>query len=460
MLCQIPDEHAEKSKAMCMTSIKKMKNLIEREQEHETNVEEILKDGSQQMKETIDQHTEVNRNAMDTAGAQKTELSTQLNKFSDQLFQSFTSFQQQNEQLRHLVVDAAAILSNHSETVSRKEQIRADNMLDSMQSNRQTIAESVQSNDQIAADMNSLLDQLKSLITKNQSNNDNVRRVEQSLRSNEAQIKTECDERLSTIESHKMELSGKLAAVTKVVSSHNDAMNIITSQTTELVGVSRQEETALIEAVHKLDSNFTDQNKMLYEQLEGTNTKLDKIAKRKKQDSTSGLNILAANLRVEHDRTDTERTLSSEMAQSMRTVEGDFKEKLQRDIDYCATRLNAFQKEELQLYKSTGETPSKRDYGYPRVLSATSPAGKIIQEFWRDPSKADLNCSVISLEVGSFALSLEVGSFAFEVPWFISLSNFSIGWTRWLRSNRWKFRCEWSNTAYIRRGRPVRKPFR
>lgn len=384
---------------MCMTSIKKMKNLIDREGEHEDNIEEILKDGSLQMNQTLDKHGQQNRCAADTAGAQKTELSAQLDQFAGQLFQSFAAFQQQNEQMRTLVADAAAILSSHSETVARKERIRADNMIDSMQSNRQIIAESLQSNDQIAVDMSSLLGQLQSLIAKGQSNNCNVRRAEQSLRSSETQIGTECDERLSTIESHAVDMSGKLAAVTAAASAYDGAMNAISAQTTELIGVSRQEEAALFEAVQQMDANFTGQNVSLHGQWQATVSKVGDIARRKKHDSTLGLNVLAANLRVEHDRTDGERARCSELAQSMRTVEGEFNEKLRRDIDHCGARLDTFQKDELQLYKSSGGTPSKRDYGYPRELQATSTPSRIIQDFWRNPSKADLNCSVISLEV-------------------------------------------------------------
>lgn len=395
----IADEHTEKTKMMCTTSIKKMKVLIEREQEHEANIEKILTDENVEVKQTINIHSEQNSNIMDIARAQKIELSEQFDNFSSQIFQSFASLHQYNEQLQQQVTDMSAILSNYSQTEVRDEQTRSDNMINSMKSNRQIITESMQSNDQINSDLNLILENLKLVITKNQSNKESIGNVEQNLRTNEAHIKSNCDERLRTLDGHKTGIGATLNSVTQLVSKYNGSLKEITSNTTEMINVNKNEEAALFGGLQKIDSNFTTQNNAVSELFQRTVTKVDDIAKRKKQDSISGLNILAANVRVENDRTDADRQRITETTQSMQSTQTEYEIKLQSDIQHCASQLITFQKEELQMYKPSGDTPSKREYGFPRVLSATSPTAKIVQEFWHNPSTADLNCSAISLEV-------------------------------------------------------------
>lgn len=376
-----------------------MKVLIEREQEHEANIEKILNDENVEMKQTINTHSEQNRNIMEKARAQKNELSEQFDHFSSQIFQSFASLHHYNEQLKKQVTDASTILSNHSETEARTEQTRTDDMMNSLQSNRQIITESMQANDQINNELNLILEHLKLVIIKNQSNKQNIESVEQNVRSNEEHIKTSCDERLQSLNGHKSAMGAALNSVTQLVSVYDGSLNEITSNTTEMISVSNNKERALFDGLQKIDSNFTAQNIALSELFETTITKVDDIAKRKKQDSISGLNILAANVRVENDRTDAESRRLKETTQAMQSTQNEYETKLYGDLEHCASQLITFQKEELQIYKPSGDTPSKREYGFPRVLSATSPTAKIVQEFWRNPSSADLNCSAISIEV-------------------------------------------------------------
>lgn len=376
-----------------------MKNIIDREQEHESNVEEILRNGSVQMQQTFETHSGEQRNAMDSTTKNKAELSVRLDDFSSRLFQSFTSIQQQNEQLRQLVTEASKVLVKHSEEESHKATVQSDNIAQSLGNSRGIISESMQSSEQVAIDMNSLLDQMKSLIVKNQSNNANIRKVEQNLQSTETQIASDCDGRRTAVGCHRNEMTDKFESIQMVIAGHDEAMTEVTTTANAVIAVSKQEETELFDGLHKMDTNFTAQNNALSEQLQATFTKVGDIAKRKKLDTASGLNILAANLRVEQDRADSERTRFDERTHSLHTVHAEYKQKLHNDIEHCTTRLSTFQKDELQLYKSSGETPSKREYGFPRALSVTSPAAKIIQEFWRNPSPADLNCSAISMEV-------------------------------------------------------------
>lgn len=69
-------------------------------------------------------------------------------------------------------------------------------------------------------------------------------------------------------------------------------------------------------------------------------------------------------------------------------------------VDECRERIAQFHQSDLQTYRSTGETPAKRDFVYPKQLAQTSPHDRIVRRFWtaQDGSAMDMDCSVTICE--------------------------------------------------------------
>lgn len=54
----------------------------------------------------------------------------------------------------------------------------------------------------------------------------------------------------------------------------------------------------------------------------------------------------------------------------------------------CVQVVRAFCQNEVETYRPTGETPSKKNFSYPKTLSQTSPHGRILQRFRYDPNNS------------------------------------------------------------------------
>lgn len=70
-------------------------------------------------------------------------------------------------------------------------------------------------------------------------------------------------------------------------------------------------------------------------------------------------------------------------------------------VTECRESIVLFHRNELQTYRSTGETPAKREYVYPRHLAQTSPDDRLVRRFRAQNSCTawqDADCSVTICE--------------------------------------------------------------
>lgn len=53
----------------------------------------------------------------------------------------------------------------------------------------------------------------------------------------------------------------------------------------------------------------------------------------------------------------------------------------------------------ILLLSTSGQTPIKREYNYPKSLAATSPNFAIVRRFWSTHGGGPLDCSNINMDV-------------------------------------------------------------
>lgn len=66
----------------------------------------------------------------------------------------------------------------------------------------------------------------------------------------------------------------------------------------------------------------------------------------------------------------------------------------------CRERLEDFHRKDMQTYRSTGDTPAKREFNYPKQLVQTSPHDRLVRKFWTNfnGTLSELDCSVTICE--------------------------------------------------------------
>lgn len=279
---------------------------------------------------------------------------------------------------------------------------KSDAIADGIKSSRQTLTKSTEKHDELTTKLSTLLNEMKILVDQSKSNNQMVRNSVSDLNAIEVQIGSDLSENLNTFDVFKNQMKSNNEAMMSSLSECEAAAKNIKTNVSEMVEVSDKNEQCLVTSIAEMDNNFMEQKNVLTNKVYHMFNEIENTCEMTRIDIEGGLNGMLDDVAAEQERIDSHQFEFDDTMSGLEAAQSEFHESLNTDIDFCQKRLQAFHNEELKLYTPSGQTPSKRDYQYPRVLAATSPHGKIINDFWKTHNPDDLNCSAIISEVSTF----------------------------------------------------------
>lgn len=268
-----------------------------------------------------------------------------------------------------------------------------------IKSNRQTLTISTEKHDELTSKLSSLLDEMKVLVDQSKSNNQMVRGVADNLSTVETQIETDLIENLSAFDEFKNQMTNDNTAMINTLDKCEKATNHIKTNVSEMVRVSDENEKCLVASLDEMNKNFVEQKNLISDKVYDVFNQIEGTCELTRVNIDGGLHSVLNDVTNEQDRIDGHQVEFDDTMTTLESTQTEFHDTINNDIDFCQSRLQSFQMEELKSYTPTGQTPSKRDYNYPRVLAATSPHGKIVKDLWSTHNPADLNCSAIISEV-------------------------------------------------------------
>lgn len=116
--------------------------------------------------------------------------------------------------------------------------------------------------------------------------------------------------------------------------------------------------------------------------------------------ATAESDAIVGAVQAESQRQRNSNTVCSSLTDAMQRDLAEYAQRVGDHVVECRGRIESFHSKELQTYRSTGETPAKREFVYSKQLAQTSPHDRIVRRFWtaHDGSLADLDCSVTICE--------------------------------------------------------------
>lgn len=268
-----------------------------------------------------------------------------------------------------------------------------------IQSGRETLTASTAKHDELTMRLGNLLDEMKVLVDESRSNNQKVRGVADNLGSIETQVKRDLAENIDIFDEFKNQITNTNASMASTLDDCELAAKAIKSNAADMVHVSKSNEEHLMASLNEMDKNFDEQKTTLTDKVYDMFNQIENTCEVTRIDIDGGLNGVIKEVTVEQDRIDAHQFDFEDTFSTLEATQKEFHETLNSDIDFCANRLRKFQSDELQMYTPSGQTPSKREYQYPRALASTSPHAKIIADLWSTHNPADLDCSAIITEV-------------------------------------------------------------
>ncbi|XP_055317754.1 kinesin-like protein Klp61F isoform X2 [Sitodiplosis mosellana] len=390
--------NTKQSKELCVTMLAKISTLIEVEQEGKRVIEECLASGKTDVEEIFRKHLEEKDKILKAAEQQREALKNQYLELQANIDESYKEFDESELKLQNLHENHFDFVSSHQNEVRRSLVKKSDATVEGIQSSRQTLATSTEKHDELTSKLSSLLDEMKVLVDQSRGNNQMVRGVANDLGKVKAQIQNDLAENLDVFDKFKTQMTNNNTAMTSTLGACKTAAKNIKSNVSEMVRVSSENEDDLVATIAEMDKNFVEQKNVLTDKVYDMFNQIENTCEMTRIDIDGGLNGVIKDVTDEQDRLVDYQFEFDDTMTTLEATQNEFHDTLNSDIEFCQQRLQKFQNDELQIYTPTGQTPSKREYSYPRKLATTSPHGKIIADFWSIHNPADLNCSAIISE--------------------------------------------------------------
>lgn len=244
-----------------------------------------------------------------------------------------------------------------------------------------------------------MLGQMKDMVLESKINNNRIKEVSPTLRALETTVEQQTIESTVEITTYGNQINQLMHEMASKLNDCAGAMKTIDTNATQMIDVNREKDDEMIGHVNTMHATFGEQKNQMSSQLDEMLNEIGNINEMTEINIDAGLNKLINECGDERERIDNSLHHFNEMHANLESIHKDYLDKLTDDIMVCAGRLKSFQKEEVKIYEPTGQTPSKRDYLYPRMLIATSPHAKIIKDYWQQhDGKAILDCSAINSE--------------------------------------------------------------
>lgn len=388
--------NTKQSQTMTETTISNLRMLIECEEQGKAAMNEYMAATKHEFGSIFSKHSAETDNIIKMFTEQRSEFAKQLDILNNQLGQTFSQFNRDMIRMSELISENSSTMTSMCDSITKTMEANSDVTIEHLRTNRQQLTEKHESNNQISTTMENLVDQLKNLIAQSRDNNGKLKTVTSSLESSETRIKQELNVNISNIMNFKDQMSTEISSMNEKLKECDQSVKSISADTTEIVAATKVNEQRSADCMANIQSAFNSQTTSLTERIDEMIEKVVDQCEKTKIDVGGGLEAIIHNVSVEQDRINSHNDEFSDVMQNLEQTQTEYQQMLSTDLDVCAQRLNKFHSNDLKIYKSTGETPSKRDYVFPKVLAATSPHAKIIKEFWENHDVDDLNCSAIN----------------------------------------------------------------
>ncbi|XP_037950330.1 kinesin-like protein Klp61F [Teleopsis dalmanni] len=153
--------------------------------------------------------------------------------------------------------------------------------------------------------------------------------------------------------------------------------------------------------IKTFESNEVEHNTQTLKLLYEHESEIKQLSEKSKEDMKAASDAIAESLNNNSHNLNRHIIVASEVATSLQDHVNGYANLYKAQITNCAQDVNTFKDSELQVYKSTGATPSKRNFNYPRVLAATSPHNIIVKRFRQENEWSDLDTTATIDEEGS-----------------------------------------------------------
>lgn len=287
-------------------------------------------------------------------------------------------------------------MTSFCENLSTKLATNNKSSAETLQNCRQTIDDATAKNEALMMSIITMLGQMKDMVMESVANNNQIKEVSPTLRALGTTVEQQTAETTIEIATYGNQMHQLITDMTAKMGDCDGSMKAIDANATKMIGVNREKDEEMIGHVNAMHANFAEQKNQMSSRLDEMLNEIGNINEMTEINIDAGLNKLINECGDEQERIDNSLHQFNEMHANLESIHKDYLDKLTDDIKVCARRLQTFQKEEVKIYQPTGQTPSKRDYSYPRKLVATSPHAKIIKDYWQQHNgEAILDCSAI-----------------------------------------------------------------
>lgn len=267
------------------------------------------------------------------------------------------------------------------------------------------LRDEIKQNDQKIRDMHQVFQQMYEEVQ--QANARNTSRIEQNsltlaelleyVELNNTQTITDHEQFAATAQTSHNEQSTKLKTwnddILSIAKEADDSVN-------RLLIENAKQQSLLDEQVAGIMKQMEQQHHSIAERIRVLQCEISELGSTAAATLKTDTEQILCDLQAAGNRQDDWNSLCVSLNNAMARDIGEYGESINSHVLECRERLEDFHRKDMQTYRSTGDTPAKREFQYPKQLVQTSPHDRLVRKFWTnfDGTLTELDCSVTICE--------------------------------------------------------------
>ncbi|XP_055841545.1 kinesin-like protein Klp61F [Episyrphus balteatus] len=332
----------------------------------------------------------------------KVNLQQRLNELQQTFDQQRTSVEKANENITHQIVESHKIISKHTEELKERLQGMAETSKISFETEIEKLNANMESKKALATRRQNALaefmKQMQQMDEEDQNLTQAVTSVTGNLETSKQQIRKSIDEELSNADDFCKKRHQMLGDIQKLCHNFKEDASqnldecaaIKHSVDTEQVAIHQDIQERLQNLQQSIEKNCED----ISSSLSSHRTEFEGIREESASKLSNECQVVRQLMKDENSRLKKQDMQNIALTNSLQKNVKDYACVYNEQVKRCIEDINTFRESETKPYIPSGQTPSKRDFSYPRVLASTSPHNQIIKRYRQETDCSDLDMTI------------------------------------------------------------------
>lgn len=240
--------------------------------------------------------------------------------------------------------------------------------------------------------------QMQQMDEEDQQLTEAITSVTENLENSKIRVGQSIDEELSNVDDFSQKHNQMLSSIQNVCHSFKEDASGNLNKCTQIAESIDEEQAALheviVERLANVQQTIEKNSEDVTNSLSSHRSEFDGIREEAAEKFTNECQVVRQLMKDENSRLKKQDMQNIALTNSLQKNVRDYANVYHGHVTKCIEDINTFRESETKPYAPSGQTPSKREFSYPRVLASTSPHINIVKRYRQETDCSDLEMTI------------------------------------------------------------------